>query len=489
METFKNDRMTTIDKLTERLVNMLESITTCSNSHLSYNLALLAAMADATHLRKVMEVMLSNWSKTLPFLGEEGVETDWNMVKERIWKAQVMIDQEKHHPIKTSIPSPLPKGLEEWSNWQSLFMDGESKINSHSYKKELNPIEQINLFYFVSYDFDLSNNLPNGTTNYMRVLLRHMTTKEHPQLKNLFCYEMERIQQLADNLRMLLHNPSRIILPKNEQDALISNFIDRIQGIFQFKTDLKLNEYRNWYMDLQGKINEEILLRKRMSLWEDVVESGFLEPLFMKCPQTKGEDNYMSHFFNNYDLKTRIAGCYIYTHQLGCRNWIHKVEKFLFFVAVSQQIKKDISGLPQEKRMSMNTEQDTVSASDLQRQKIAACILRLMEEKDEKGNFLMNYKNQWIAIHRVLVDFCGFTDCKAEFERDMKNLGMQEARFSCTIDRITKISNEVVYYDWEKWEQNKDSTNIAFLRQYKIAVRFLEILKEEGIVKETKVPE
>lgn len=180
METLDNNKTTTIDKLTDHLVKMLESVVTCPNSHLSYNLTLLAALTDATHLRKVMEVMLANWSNALPFLGDEGVDTDWNMVKERIWKVQVMIDKERHHPIKINIPSPLPEGIEEWSYWQSLVLDGEGKVNSHSYKKELNPIEQNNLFYFASYDYDLSNNMPNGSTNYMRVLLRHMTAKEHP---------------------------------------------------------------------------------------------------------------------------------------------------------------------------------------------------------------------------------------------------------------------------------------------------------------------
>lgn len=482
METLDNNKTTTIDKLTDHLVKMLESVVTCPNSHLSYNLTLLAALTDATHLRKVMEVMLANWSNALPFLGDEGVDTDWNMVKERIWKVQVMIDKERHHPIKINIPSPLPEGIEEWSYWQSLVLDGEGKVNSHSYKKELNPIEQNNLFYFASYDYDLSNNMPNGSTNYMRVLLRHMTAKEHPQLKNFFFYEMERIQQLADNLQMLLHDPSRIILPENEQDSLVNNFVDHIQGMFSFKVNLRMYEYRSWYKRLKRKMDEKMLLRQRNSYWNDVVASGFLEPLYTKYPQSKGDDNFMSYFFSNNDLKTRIAGCYIYIHQLDYPDWNHKVEKFLFFVAVNRQIEKDISELPQEKRTSVKTAQDSASIVDQKRQKIAACIFRLMNEKDEDGDFLMKYGNQWIAIHRVLVDFCGFPDCKAEFQREMKELEMKDARLPCTIDRIAKISNKVIYSNFKKWEQNKTSTNVAFLRQYKIAVRFLELLKEEGLL-------
>ena len=59
---------------------------------------------------------------------------------------------------------------------------------------------------------------------------------------------------------------------------------------------------------------------------------------------------------------------------------------------------------------------------------------------------------------------------------------MKDARLPCTIDRIAKISNKVIYSNFKKWEQNKTSTNVAFLRQYKIAVRFLELLKEEGLL-------
>ena len=69
MENIKIYKDTNLKCLLETVECALSTMHAHVNSNLAYNLAILATITDAAHLRKVLEAMLRSWTERLPFLG------------------------------------------------------------------------------------------------------------------------------------------------------------------------------------------------------------------------------------------------------------------------------------------------------------------------------------------------------------------------------------------------------------------------------------
>lgn len=487
MESIRIYKETSLICLLERLETALSTMHTHVNSPLAYNLAILAAVADATHLRKVLEATLRSWMNRLPLLGEEGTDVDWSKTREHlnVVLGQFMEQKSIHRPAKVNISCTPPEGIENWRNWRNDYLDKEPRINSHAYKKELNPIEQDNLWCFVTKDYSFSNEIPYDSSSNMLVFLRNMMEEQHGQVEKVLFYEMERILKVTENLEALLRTPSKIIISKEKRDSLIDDFLSRMQTTYEFKANREKEEYMTWRETFQDDVGLEFLQQQKMLYWKKVTDSGFLDNLKENCPNIAGEDNYMSRFFDDTGLRKRFVGCYIYTQQMKCMDWQKKVEIFMVFAAVKECIDDDIKQLKVE-QVSENKVIEKKTKTQERYESIAHCIHLLMEEKDmaDSKKKLFRQKNQWIAIHRILSNFYGFAEGYTEFVKQMEDLPLGNVKYPCTLDGIMRIPLGVLakpFEEWKKYKERKNSRNNVFLKQYHIAIRLQEILKKEGV--------
>lgn len=489
MERIKIYKDTSLKCLLEKLEFALLNVHKYINSPLAYNMMILAIVTDATHLRKVLEAMLRSWTKRLPFIGEEGMDVNWKEIQERLDTAlgEFMKQKEDHHSIKVNVSCTPPEDLKNWRNWRNDYLNQDPRMNSHTYKKELNPVDQDNLWNFVTNDCWISNDTSKESLSNMLVFLRNMTEDSHDLLGKTLLYEMERILKVAENLETFFYFPSRLIPSEDKREILLEDFISRIHTAYEFKANMKKKEYMTWRDTLQDDITMEFLQQQKMLYWKKVADSGFLDNLKENCPYRAGDDNYMSLFFGEAGMKKRTAGCYIYTQQLKCTEWQKKVETFMIFVAVNEIIDEDMKRIKQEQSVPKK-EREKKTKTQERYESIARCIQKLMEEKDpdEPWRNLFRQKNQWIAIHRVLSNFYGFARGCTEFCKQVEELGLEKLKHGCTQDGVSKIPMGILEKDIKDWEEHKEKNNPKnkpFLKQYHVAARLMEILEEEGVEK------
>ena len=113
-------------------------------------------------------------------------------------------------------------------------------------------------------------------------------------------------------------------------------------------------------------------------------------------------------------------------------------------------------------------------------EEVKTAIEKLMGEKDSQDNFLMNDKEQWYAIFRVLSYFCGYPSKPADFSRTMENLGMDEMRVPCKYDSFRKVSPNQLPPNVSLWPQYKNTADHYSMKQVVVAVRLMELLEIEG---------
>lgn len=117
----------------------------------------------------------------------------------------------------------------------------------------------------------------------------------------------------------------------------------------------------------------------------------------------------------------------------------------------------------------------TISENDIKR-----AILRLMEEKDDNGNYLVFEQGQFYAIKAVLTSpRCGFPSKPADFGKVMHNLELDNLRVRYDYESVRKIHPHQLPQNVELWHQYKNITDDYSLKQVKPALRLIELLEEE----------
>lgn len=113
-----------------------------------------------------------------------------------------------------------------------------------------------------------------------------------------------------------------------------------------------------------------------------------------------------------------------------------------------------------------------------------SCIETLMDEKDERGNYLMSQGNHWIAIFRIIVDknlgasntdYLGFCNM-------VERLNPKGFRVPLKQDNLKTISKTMYHKPFDKWEYDPtyNATRDPYDKMVEIATRFKEILEENG---------
>ena len=117
----------------------------------------------------------------------------------------------------------------------------------------------------------------------------------------------------------------------------------------------------------------------------------------------------------------------------------------------------------------------TKSEEDIRR-----AVIRLMEEKDADGKYLIYEQGQFYGVKAVLTSpICGLPSKPADFEKVMRNLELDNLRSPYVYDSVRKIHLHQLPQNVELWHQYKNITDEYSLKQLKPAVRLMELLEEE----------
>lgn len=110
---------------------------------------------------------------------------------------------------------------------------------------------------------------------------------------------------------------------------------------------------------------------------------------------------------------------------------------------------------------------------------VKQAIYYVMGLKDEKGEYVFRFNNQWYAIYRILADK-GIVKPN-EFEQlgqFWKSLNLGELRVPPESRELTHYNNGTFSSNFEKWDRNNADSKISFERMMSIAEPFKTKIEE-----------
>ena len=103
-------------------------------------------------------------------------------------------------------------------------------------------------------------------------------------------------------------------------------------------------------------------------------------------------------------------------------------------------------------------------------------VSRLMEERDEHGDYIMRDQDQWYAVFRVLSSLCGYPQKPKDFATTMANLGVDNLRVPCKYESLRKVSLHNLPQNVELWHQYQNTADQYTMKQVTVAVRLMEMM-------------
>ena len=117
----------------------------------------------------------------------------------------------------------------------------------------------------------------------------------------------------------------------------------------------------------------------------------------------------------------------------------------------------------------------TISEEDVKR-----AVLRLMEEDDQDGNYIVYEQSQFYAIKVVLTSpRYGFPIKPSEFGKVMHNLELDNLRVRYDYDSIRRIHPHQLPPNVDLWHQYKNTSDDYSRKQVIPALKLKELLEEE----------
>lgn len=401
-----------------KLMDSLQSIPQNAENYIALNYGLMFITENADQLKQELYKLHESWHKNLPFVGNEGVDAYWG---ERA----------------NSLREKCQEALEVISN------------GKYPRTNKNNAMEKENC------------------ADVMKTVVEELAT------------EME-------NMATLLQVPHEVFTKTGEMNEMYANFYEQLLPNYP-KTTLNgtKREYEKWINTYGDDIDLTALRHKENECWQKLKNSGFLDNFITDHCEAAQVDQELKRLFNYHFLKRKATldkrqkliaqtvGRYIYMNQLDTADWKRKVLSFLKYNYFVQRI-------DEEKRKLRQDQGDEQSPLRGKKAIVKQCIEQLMKEKDEKGELLMKHSNQWVAIHRILNDYCGFAKEPMAFYREMEELGMDEIRIPCGYDALKKSDG---FFDkpFDEWDASKynGSQKATFYKQYGVAARLKALLKKE----------
>lgn len=118
---------------------------------------------------------------------------------------------------------------------------------------------------------------------------------------------------------------------------------------------------------------------------------------------------------------------------------------------------------------------ETATKTDKQ---VKRAVELLMETCDEQGQYLMQDQEQWFAAKAVLTQLCGFPVKPADFERSLKNLGLDQLRVPYVYDSVRKVHVHQLPQNVDLWHQYQNTADEYSRKQVVVAVKLMELLEK-----------
>ena len=107
-------------------------------------------------------------------------------------------------------------------------------------------------------------------------------------------------------------------------------------------------------------------------------------------------------------------------------------------------------------------------------EQVAECVVELMK--------YLGYDNQWLAIYRILVDFCGFPkEIQSFCDRMDECLSGRRIDRPCKYQNIQKNLNGIFKKSYRQWCVYPRQEETSFVRQKRIADKLLEIMRNQTL--------
>lgn len=112
---------------------------------------------------------------------------------------------------------------------------------------------------------------------------------------------------------------------------------------------------------------------------------------------------------------------------------------------------------------------------------IKRALIRLMDEKNDDGNYLVFEQGQFYGVKAVLTSpLCGLPSKPSDFGNVMHNLELDNLRVPYVYESVRKIHPHLLPNNVELWHQYLNIADDYTLKQVKPALRLMELLKEES---------
>ncbi|MBR6182859.1 MAG: hypothetical protein IKQ77_16825 [Prevotella sp.] len=111
-------------------------------------------------------------------------------------------------------------------------------------------------------------------------------------------------------------------------------------------------------------------------------------------------------------------------------------------------------------------------------EEIKDAVIRLMDEKDVEGHYLLHDQEQWWAVKMVLTSVCGFPMKPADFGRVVKNLELDDLRVRYDYESVRKVHAHQLPNKVELWHNYQNTADEYSRKQVVVATRLMELLKE-----------
>jgi hypothetical protein len=121
------------------------------------------------------------------------------------------------------------------------------------------------------------------------------------------------------------------------------------------------------------------------------------------------------------------------------------------------------------------TPHETATKTDKQ---VKQAVEQLMAAQDAEGAYIMQDQEQWYAVKAVLTQQCGFPMKPADFERSLKNLGLDQLRIPYVYDSVRKVHAHQLPGNVELWHQYQNTADEYSHKQVAVAVRLMELLSK-----------
>lgn len=141
----------------------------------------------------------------------------------------------------------------------------------------------------------------------------------------------------------------------------------------------------------------------------------------------------------------------------------------------STQIQADQVIMQNSGTVNGPTPRETATKTDKQ---VKQAVEQLMAAQDDEGAYVMQDQEQWYAVKAVLMQQCGFPVKPADFERSLKNLGLDQLRVAYVYDSVRKVHVHQLPGNVELWHQYQNTADEYSRKQVAVAVRLMELLSK-----------